>query len=239
MPRYIPNLFNKRGKYSAMKIQRRFRARRKARSMSKLKQMVYANQDNRWKTVVGVNVPVPSGLAPAVDFLGLNDIGKGTEHTQREGNKIQLKSFNLKGQMFNSSSDAYNKIRILIVSIDTLFNTPNLQTVQIQQILEPDLTDPTTPTTSILSHYRKNSQYKYHVLYDRMYQLQAIAAGSTRHNNLMWNIQHKFKTPLPIHYQSGDPDLPVQNPVYLFAISDSKIAPHPLLVMNTRVNWTG
>lgn len=218
---------------------RRFRSRYRKSKINKLATMVYANQDLRWKSVATTNLPAPSGLTPAQDFLGLLDIAAGDEHYQRQGNKIALKTFNLKGQLFGATGDAYNKIRILIVQIRSLYNAPTINDVKIEQILEPDVTNPTTVTTTILSHYKKNSQYKYNVLYDRMYQTQNIVAGAVRPNNIMWNISHKFKTPLPVHYQSSSPDIPVQNMVVMFALSDSSIAPNPLLTFNTRVTWTG
>ena len=241
MPGSRPRNF--RRNRAASRIQGLFRRRRRGRrksSFRKLKTMVYANQDLRWKSVPATNNPAPSGLTPAVDYLGLLDIGAGDEHYQRQGNKISLKSFNLKGLLFNSATDAYNKTRILIVQIRSLaYLAPTLGDIQIQEILEPDLTDPTSPTTSIFSHYKKNSKYKYKIIYDKLFQTQQVAAGSTRVNNIMFNIRHTFKTPLPVHYQSSSPDIPVQNMVCMFLLSDSTVAPHPVATWNTRITWTG
>lgn len=241
MPRfnYFPNNRSKRG---ARTIQRAFRRRRKktlAKKVSALQSKVRNATDKRWKDVAQSSQPVnATNPLYLLDFMNLAKIQAGDNHDDRQGNKIMLSSFALRGILQNSVSDQYNNCRIIIVQIRSLFNIPAVTDVETDQILEPDFVSGSA-TIGLYSHYKKNSQYKFDILYDKYHTVQLQAAGAVRPVNKIIGINHTFKTPIPIHYNTPSPDMPVQNFIGMLLISDSLIAPAPLFSHNTRLNWIG
>lgn len=236
MPGSRPKNF--RRNRAANRIQRAFRRKKSvSKRLATLSKKVRDSTDNRWKDVAQTSQPVnATNPLYLLDFMNLAKIIAGDKHDERQGNKIMLKSFSTRAILQNSVSDQYNDCRIIIVMVDSLFNIPAVTDIQTDQILEPDFVTGSA-TIGLYSHYKKNSQYKYDILYDRYHQVQLQATGSVRPVNKLIKIQHTFKKPIPIHYQTESADMPVQRFIGMLLISDSTIAPAPLFSHNTRLNW--
>ena len=212
-------------------------SRRPMRSISKLRKDVTSlkNQVER-KSVDHVLhwTALPSTLS-VQDF---NDtISQGTANNQRVGNKITAKSLQIKAQfkIGNSSitaNDSYNQVRMIIIRYET--DDPS-STPLIDDILEH--TDTNSPEELMCSMYKRDSNYRFNVLYDKVHNLYwgNNSGGSGGGPRLkIVNFKHNCKDRSIRFNSSGNPTTKY---TALF-ISDSGVSTHPELCYNTRFYFT-
>ena len=108
----------------------------------------------------------------------------------------------------------------------------------INQILQPDDMAQQLPyIPSIFSFFKKNSLYKYKILWSKLITTQAQQAGATRVPMVNCNFKYTFKPPLAIQYDDVGAAMPVNRTVCLLAISDSSSIPHPSISYVSRCKW--
>lgn len=106
----------------------------------------------------------------AVNLLNINNILEGVGDTDRIGQKITLKSINIKGQLVvghGVAFDDFNQMRIMLVKYMTHGST----IPPISAILQYH--DPATYSNEVQmnSVYKKNSTFKFKILYDKVHLL--------------------------------------------------------------------
>lgn len=235
MPRFM---YRRRRRLAAKKfvrLQRKFKKRRKQSTINK---KVY-KLINAQKTFTDVYLNIAPSASGIIQDLGLVTIIEGTAVGNRQGDKIELKSINIKTfcYVLNTAllnADAYNNIRIILFSIpQPIVAGVGLNVTDIIQNLD------------VLSHYRKDSPVKYKIHHDVLYyidnqQLPGSGAGTTRWNAVAPHQKRYFKklnfpTGLPITYNpAGDV---IKNNVLMLAISDSGLTPHPIIEGRIRLTF--
>lgn len=218
----------RRAARALVKIQRKYKKKRTKQSTinKKVYKLINAQQ-----TYLDYFLNISPSTAGVINELGLLNITRGTNVSQRLGEKIELKSINIRTFCFilNTvalNADAYNNLRIII------FSLPQPVTagigVQVTDILQ---------NLDVLSHYKKDSKLKFKIHHDILYYLdnQGFSVGAA--SNPVWQAvaphqkryfkKLNFPTGLPVTYDSnGDV---IKNNVLMLAISDSGVTPHPII----------
>jgi hypothetical protein len=157
--------------------------------------------------------------------LGIQLIGVGSGFFQRIGEQIELKNLNIKGEIGMQSGltvDAFNKVRLIFfywipgsVSIplvsDVLYNT-------------------VVGGAEVNAQYNLGKKGSLRVLRDTNYMVSS--AGQMGKN---------FETNIPLRNRiryDGSSALVTTNSLYMLAISDSNVSPHPIVNMCMRVSFT-
>lgn len=203
-----------------VRLQRRYKAKRKQKNFkSKVYKLINAQQ-----TYLDYYLNISPSSSGVINELGLLNIIEGTGVSQRQGDKIELKSISIRTFCYVlntalANADGYNNLRII------LFSLPQPITagigVQVNDILQ-DL--------DVLSHYKKDSKIKYKIHHDILYYLDNQGLGG---GNWQPAIPHQkryfkklmFPAGLPVTYNSAG-DI-IKNDMLMLAISDSSVAPHP------------
>lgn len=162
---------------------------------------------------------------------GLQVIGQGDEEGNRQGDKITIKNMNfrltfsvLNGTVVNA--DAFNNVRVILVKIPQPNTNAPLLVTDILQVQNWN------------SHYKKKSDVKYKILYDKCIYMDNQGFGSGAASNPIWtpaqshqrkvNIKIAFPKGLDVTYNSGT-NVVFQNDVRLFVLSDSAAPGHPTI----------
>lgn len=234
MPRFTGANRRRRRWRAAKKIQDKFRRYRSRRGklqkqITVLRRKVYKIIEHRWQDIY--NYSDSFGQAGLIKKVGLENIAltptSANLQDNRIGNKITLQSIYLKGQL--AVGDTRNFCRIGLIKVLNLN-----QAVNISDILQPQFGS-VLPT--IYSPYRKESPIKFQVLHDKFYKLQAQAAGSTYPSVVNFDLSYKWKKGLTVTYLQDTASDPIYNSIFLFAISDSTLAPHPSFRSFKRLSW--
>lgn len=194
--------------------------------VKRLRKQVNKDIEHRWQDDINFtfSVPAAGGL---VQPLGTELIAQGDDVADRTGNKINLKSVYIRGQLI--VSDSHNFVRLLLVKVVSLN-----QIVIASDILQPDAT---TGNPTLYSPFRKESRLKFTVLKDKFYKLQEIAAGSVYPFLLNVDMSYKWKKGLTITYDQVGNSVPIYANIYLIGISDSQIVTHPTFRGSKRLTW--
>ena len=172
----------------------------------------------------------------SVNLLNIPNIIEGVGDTDRIGQKITLKSINIKGQLtvgHGLTPDNFNQLRIMLVKYQTHGST----TPPISAILQYH--DPAVYTDEIQmnSLYKKNSTFKFKILYDKVHLLgYKLAAANNTHTFTpkRFKISHKV-TNGDLHYTD------VANPTgwtyALMYFSDSSAVNNPSISFVSRVTF--
>lgn len=168
--------------------------------------------------------------------LSIPSIAEGSTANEREGQKITLKSIQIKGQMevgYGTNPDNFNQMRIILVKYMTHGSTP----IPMNQILQQY--DPATyaSETQMQSVYRKNSTFRYKVLYDKVHLLTyrlAEASGTHTYVPIQFRINCKVKNG-DLHY--SDVGNPTGWAYSLLYFSDSGAVSNPHISFVSRVTF--
>lgn len=174
---------------------------------------------------------------PTISDCGLSSITESSTSFGRVGQKIQLKSIQMKGQMeigqgtSSSTNDNVNQIRLLLVKYDT-HPTVNLT---LSDILNTDVST-ATPEIVMSALYQKHPEFKYRVLYDKVHTLYwHNSSGTTGGAPTIKRFTINRKLNFPVNYDGST--LSGQS-LALIAVSDSSVITHPVMCYDMRINYT-
>lgn len=234
MPRFMYRRRRRLASKRIVQIQRKFRKRRKQNTINK---KVY-KLINAQKTYIDSYMNISPSASGFIQDLGLVTIIEGTGTGNRQGDKIELKSINIKAfcYVLNTAllnADAFNNIRIILFSLpQPVVAGVGLNVTDIIQDLD------------VLSHYRKDSPVKYKIHHDVLYyvdnQQLPGSAGVPRWASVVPHQKRYFKkltfpAGLPVTYNpAGDV---IKNNVMMLAISDSGLTPHPIIEGRIRLTF--
>lgn len=232
---YMPG--SRPGKYrknrAAYAIQKAFRRRRKRKMSSIVK-------TNRRKINKLMNAEVAfrdqvysTNISSSGAFLqiGIQSIDQGDGEGQRQGDKITIKSINMKAHLsvLNgtiSNGDAFNNIRLILLKLPQPNTNAPLLVTDILQV------------NNWQSHYRKKSDVKFTVLHDKTYYMDNQGFGTGASSDPKWQPVHchqkncsfkiKFPKGLDVTFNTGSQNV-YQNDIRLFVLSDSAVVGHPSL----------
>lgn len=223
------------------------RARTLAKKVARLSKKVYSQSQmcfiDKQTQLTGISA---SGYTQ-YDWTGQGNISDGTERNERIGNKITVKSLQLRFRVSYATgsvlttSDQFNRVRMIVFVIKDINTTTPPGITDILQSNEVD------------SFYKKDSEVKYSILYDKMWNLQnpvypvktgindtpastLIAVQSCAYPPFK-SVKHTIKFPkgLVLHYKSPAAAQPILNSIGIALISDSSALGHPFIDMNTRL----
>lgn len=227
------------------RYKRRYNRRRKKYSRKKstnlaskvdqLGKIVARQTDRRWLDHTNTSVQIPI-TGTVFDVFALSTITGGDLYNQRQGNHITIKSLQFKGQIFNAAvTDSYNIVRLMLIKIDKYRGTMPVIGDILQGDSIPPLGDP-----SHLSPYKKNSNFKYQVLWSKQVITELSSVAGTYPTMRCIEFTHSFgKLGLVTTYENDAAAPPITNGIFLACISDSGAVPHPVLACTTRVNYIG
>lgn len=193
-----------------------------------IKQILYAAQSHSTSTT------------PIAYDLNIPALGQGVNQDQRVGDKITLTKLQAKiqlqmGQSTITPQDNYNQVRLMVV----LYSTQTGNHITMDDILQT----PSTlgnPIMTMNSLYRKNPQFKYRVLYDKLHNLYwtnnsgggGALSGAPKIKNI--NIVRKLSNEITY---DGPLGLPAGWLPTILIASDSAVSVHPEFSMNTRISF--
>lgn len=218
-----------------------------ARKVAKLQKKVYNITQSCFKDKSIQLSGISSSGYTQFDWTAQGDIADGSERDERLGNKIVVRSLNLKFKVnyatgsVLSTSDQFNRVRMIVFVIkDINVTTP------------PGITD-ILQTNEVDSFYKKDSEVKYTILYDQLWNLQnpewtvKTGAGDTPPSTIIGcqscvyppfkSVSTKINFPkgLPLHYKGAATSQPILNSIGIALISDSSAIGHPYIDMNSRL----
>lgn len=222
---------------------RRYRARKRQGSslrnqVRRLKKKVYNNLQPCWIDSVGT-MTAGAGGTIFPNWCSLQDIAQGDDHDQRQGNKITVKSIQVKGQIQVAVGDVYNIYRMIIFSLtdDPAPGAP----LAVSDILQ---------TSDLYSFYKKDSNFKYKIHYDHSFKMSnALASvgtvtptalnGCPYPNYIRFEKTFTFKNH-QVHYRGPTNGPANKGGIYCLVISDSLSqvpSGHPDMTYRTRMSY--
>lgn len=224
---------------------RRRRKKKKKKTLStKLKNLttkVYNNLQPCWIDTLQAPLGIGAGGYINGDFCSLQQIAQGDDVNQRQGNKITVKSLDIKAQVRCANGDVFNELRLIIFSLveDPQGNPAASDILQ------------NVSNAGVYSFYRKGSPVKYRIHWDKTYQMSnplasvATQPSSTDLNGCPYKdfIHIKKKIKFKNHqvwYRGAGGSQPIKGGIYLLAISDSLNqlpTGHPTMSWNIRMHY--
>ena len=156
----------------------------------------------------------------------LNDIPRGTGPSQRIGDTIKLKYVHLNYVVTAEANNTFNKIRVLVVQYSIFTGlTP-------AAIYEPNQIGGLNSTMAQINYDQSKAPERVlRVLYDKTHRVYGGEYSSVSVNNLKIYRNMVKK----ISYDGNTETIPLQNQIYVCAISDSLVAPNPTMNFIARV----
>lgn len=220
-----------KGKIKKVYVKRRRRSRIAYKSPGIYKEL---NQEVKWLTVTDTFLGEDTDKS-GIYYL-LNNVSSGTTNHGRVGEKIVVKSLNLKIKLEKHDNDSRAETRLrLIVFIqkNPQGSGPNLGNI---------LYNPTTLDLNIISPYNKDTISEYKILHDKLYSLgrqdSTIMNGMLpkvrfikiyKELNLLTDFNHTIPT-VGEHYRRGT--------LGMYMISDSEDNYGPQLKIYSRITYT-
>ena len=172
----------------------------------------------------------------SVHLLNINNILEGVGDNDRIAQKLTLKSLQIKGQMtvgYGLTPDNFNQMRIMLIKYKTNGST----TPPISAVLQYH--DPTVYTDELQmnSLYKKNSPFKFKIIYDKVHLLgYKLASANNTHTYTpkRFMITHKI-TDGDLHYT--DSANPTGWTYALMYFSDSSAVNNPSISFVSRVTF--
>lgn len=157
-------------------------------------------------------------------FQNLTQIPQGSSDITRDGDKLTVTSVSFRMELYSGDSP-YNHLRLVLFRWNNLYQTPTLNDLFL-----------IGPSTVATYNYMWNvdtirARPGFKVLYDRTISNKVSNDGSSKLNTL---IRKKIPFRTNLQFQAGGL---VGSSLYLFAISDSGIATHPVLSGMVRTNY--
>lgn len=246
MPRY-----NKKKKYRRRNYRRRRKRNVDARQNAKIKRLqnfVYAQAEKKYIDDATALTTVNSTGFLTQSIIGYENISATgatvagsvipSSHLTRLGNKINLKKLEVRFHMVNSITDDYNRIRVICFTLADPDTSSGLGLPTIGDILET--------TSNLKSFYKKNSQYRYKILYDRTHRTGGCNTSTINPNFVGcgglppakdFKMILRWPKGYPIHYKSSAPGTPIKNQIWFLFISDSTGIQHPQISTMSRLNY--
>lgn len=244
MPRYYGAMPGLNRNYRATQIQNAFRRsmfRRRLRNRRRsVKSKVKKNTRrinklvNASKSYVDNFLTYQVSSTGSISNLGLNTISQGDSISQRNGDKITVKSIVLNGYVQNALSniaqDAFNNIRVIVLQV----HQPNLTATPLQ-------TTDFLEIANYMSLYKKRPDYKYKVLYDKHWLTNSQTSGGAVWQPVNpfrkhWKTVINFPKGLDVTYAPGT-TTPITNNIKILLLSDSIAIPHPSVTFYSRINY--
>lgn len=172
-----------------------------------------------WDTSIGGASPASSGTIAA-----LSPITQGVGVSQRTGDAVYLDKMYLNYQIATANADIYTTIRIIIFQWH-----PN-------SALAAPLTGDILQTSTHLSFYDWQFSEMYTIIHDVMYFASGTGAGPTASSNMGFAGEVSLApAQKKLEFTSGAAT--GSNQLYVLYISDSAIAPFPVLDLTARVTY--
>lgn len=231
----MPRFFNKKRKYKSRRPRKKKSSTLAKTNRSKINKLISAD-----KTFLDSQYSESITTAGSFINVGLTSIATGTGEGEKQGDKIVVKSLQmrLRFSVLNSSvinADAFNNIRVILV-----------------QFPQPNLTGSPVTATDVLevsnwnSFYKKRGNIQYKILMDKKIyldnqQLPGSGAGSTRWNAITphqryCDVNFRFTKGITVTYVPTQSTV-IKNDLKLFLISDSAIPGHPTMDGYMRLNF--
>lgn len=180
----------------------------------------YVDQDNS----VGVD------FSAAGAQFNLTTIGSGSTVNARTGDKIRVKSVELRYILQVSSSTSTNYVRVIMFQWHPMSTAVAPLPASVLQVTG-------APTSGgVLSAYSVANFKDYTILYDKTHAL--VGSSDTQ---ISWPVHFMFTGAKffdrEIHFAAGSSTV-MKNGIYLMAISDDGAAPYPNFTCYSRVRYT-
>lgn len=151
---------------------------------------------------------------------------QGAGVSQRTGDTIFMRKFSINYKVSTQNADLFNTVRVLI-----FIWFPN------SFLVAPTFATLTngggTTTTQWMYDWQYSNQFK--VLYDRVHALSGLATSPTAAGHQSSSVEIKFRNKR-VEFSIGSTSGSQQ--IWLFTISDSLVAPFPLLEFGSRVAYS-
>lgn len=227
----MPRFFNKKRKYKSRRPRKKKSSTLAKTNRSKINKLISAD-----KTFLDSQYSESITNAGSFINVGLTSIATGTGEGEKQGDKIVVKSLQmrLRFSVLNSSlvdSDAFNNLRVILV-----------------QFPQPNLTGSPITATDILevsnwnSFYKKRGNIQYKILMDKKIYLDNQQLGGTPRwqpitaHQRYCDVNFKFPKGITVTYVPTQSTV-IKNDLKLFVISDSAIPGHPTMDGYMRLNF--
>jgi len=219
-------------------VPRRTVKARKARKVARVgtvKRMISRSEETKWKHVT--NQPVRSGWDGPPNIIKFNEIGKGVDRTNRDGNVIFMKSLELYVTIAaNSDPRGVNRCRLLVF-LDKQANgaDPNLKTL-FAGYDGSTAFDPSTMMTPLNKDYFGK---RYKLLRDRLLVVgqEGGAADYSNERTFRMNIPLKGVRVQYANTNTGEITDIIKNSLIAVAISDEQVGNQPNLTFKSVLTW--
>jgi hypothetical protein len=216
---------------AASKIQRRFkRSRRKPSALARSNKRALMKLTGATQTYYDKNMGFDVSNTGVFHKIGLQDLSQGDGEGNRQGDKITIKSIQLRLYLsvLNTTllnDDAFNNVRLVLIQLEcppiagALFQTTD--------VLQYD---------SWFSLYRKRPDVHYKVLMDKTYYMDNQGFKTGEASSPVWQpvSKHQAKCDTLITFPKGlevtfaaSSATVIKNDLVLLAISDSAVTGHP------------
>ncbi len=158
-------------------------------------------------------------------LVQMTGLGQGTQNGQRTGDVITVRKFTLNYRIYSQNSDAFNTCRILVFRWK-----PN------STLVSPTLASVTNGTSITSSMWMYDWQYssQFVILYDRIHFL----AGTATAPDVSGTQGASFEIPLNLRLEyTGTGSTDHSNGLYLLAMSESAVPPHPAIEWMSRIQY--
>lgn len=202
--------------------------------------------EKKWYDIDKPSTAIPlSGSIQPMLALNVWAGSNSARQNEREGNSINIVSYQIKGQVYIdqgfASPDYNNKVRIMLVQM-----TDDQQT---QPALTDILEDP-TGDRAVYSFLKIKGTRRFKVHYDKLFNLQNPQQersnpdyrNTTAEENYRREFRIRLKVPkagMKVSYSQGSisGNGPIVNGLFLIAYSDSGVVSHPAMIYRSRMRF--
>jgi len=160
-------------------------------------------------------------------ITALSNMAQGVGVRQRTGDDVLHKSISLTYQLVQLNADIYSDTRIIV--FEWMPNTGLLVPV-LADILD------NTAAIGLYSHYTWDLRDQYKILYDKIHSLSGLTTAPTANSNVNV-LNHKIRLP-KVKAEYATAATTGSKQIYSLWISDSAIAPFPVISWTSRYNYT-
>jgi hypothetical protein len=154
-------------------------------------------------------------------------MAQGVAVNQRVGDTIYLDRLYLNYSINAANTDIFSSCRIIVFQWHP--NTAISGAPAITSILQ------NVALNGMYNFYDWNLSNQYIILYDRVHSLAGTAAAPTSSSNQNWYGEISLQCPRKVEFQAAS--MSGSNTLWVTAISDSAIAPFPVLSFTTRITY--
>jgi len=214
---------NTRGRRTPKTHTNRTKPKIKREIKREVKQALAANQEIK---IFDVNLSAQS-LTAGSTITTLSNPPQGVGVRQRVGDDIELRSLRLNYQIVQLNADIYSDSRIIIFR---WYPNTGLASPSLASILD------NTAAIGLYSQYSWDTRDQYKILYDRTHSMSGTTAAPTSNSTISVMLHKVHVANLKIQFAAGATT--GSNQIFALWISDSVIAPFPLISWSTRLRFT-